>query len=468
MLRRLLLLLLLLNFSLAFAQNPAGQWLGTVDAGGMKLRLVLHIESAPAGGFKAKLDSLDQGALGIPVESVKQAGRTVNFELTGIGASYSAELNSEGSQMTGTWKQSGAALPVTFKRSDQIPEILRPQEPRKPYPYKEENVSYSNAAAHIQLAGTLTTPPGTGPFPAVLLITGSGPQNRDEELLGHRPFLIISDHLTRHGIAVLRVDDRGVGQSTGSFGQATTADFATDAQAGLAWLKTRHEIDPARVGLVGHSEGAMIAPLVASQQSDVAFIVMLAGTGVTGEQVLAEQQMLISKAMNVPGSVVAQNRALNQKFFAILRGESNPDEAGKKLMAALAEALAEMPEDQRKLMQPGLEAQVKSANSAWFRYFLAYDPGPALRKAHCPVLAMNGELDAQVSAQQNLPAIAKALEDGGNRDYEIVKLPKLNHLFQTATTGSPGEYATISETFSPVALDVISDWITRHTQPAAK
>ena len=457
--------LLLLTASIAFAQSPAGLWLGTLEAGPTKLRLALHVEAAANGGFNAKVDSLDQGAMGIPVTSVKRNDRSLTFSLNGIKASYTAEIGSDGSQMTGTWEQGGVSMPLTLKRTDQIPEILRPQEPHKPYPYKEEDVKYPNPSAGIQLAGTLTTPAGNAPFPAVLLITGSGPQNRDEELLGHRPFLIISDYLTRHGIAVLRVDDRGIGQSTGSFAKATTADFATDVQAGIAWLKTRPEIDHARIGLIGHSEGGIIAPLVASQSADVAFIVMLAGTAVPGDQVLTEQQMLVSKSMGVPGEVVAQNRALNEKLFAILRAESKPEEAEKKLAAVAREALAQMPEDQRKLVQPGLEAQVKSANSPWFRYFLTYDPGPALRKLPCPVLAMNGELDVQVSARQNLPVIAKALEEAGNRDYEIVKLPKLNHLFQTATTGSPSEYAAISETFSPLALDILAQWILRHTQP---
>ncbi len=456
--------LLLLTATIGFAQSPAGRWLGTLEVGPTKLRLALHVEAAANGGFNAKVDSLDQGAMGIPVTSVKRDNRNLTFSLSGINASYTAEISSDGSQMTGTWEQGGVSMPLTLKRTDQIPEILRPQEPLKPYPYKEENVSYLNSSAGIQLAGTFTTPAGTAPFPAVLLITGSGPQNRDEELLGHRPFLVISDYLTRHGIAVLRVDDRGIGQSTGSFAKATTADFATDVQAGVAWLKTCPEIDHARIGLIGHSEGGIIAPLVASQSAEVAFIVMLAGTAVPGDQVLTEQQMLVSKSMGVPGEVVAQNRVLNEKLFAILRGESKPAEAEKKLTAAAREALAQMPEDQRKLVQPGLEAQVTSANSPWFRYFLTYDPGPALRKLHCPVLAMNGELDVQVSARQNLPVIAKALEDAGNRDYEIVKLPKLNHLFQTATTGSPSEYAAISETISPVALDILAQWILRHTR----
>jgi pimeloyl-ACP methyl ester carboxylesterase len=282
--------------------------------------------------------------------------------------------------------------------------------------------------------------------------------------MGHRPFLVIADHLTRNGIAVLRVDDRGTGKSAGKFETATTADFATDTAACVQFLKARSDIDRKHIGLIGHSEGGVIAPTVAAENDDVAFIVMMAGTAVPGSEVLYEQQRLIAKAMHIPGEMAEKGHQFNQKLYEILKKDSTDAVAAKEVEALFQSMLASMPDEQRKAAEPGLEVQKGQATSPWFRYFVKYDPAPALRKLRCPVLAMNGELDLQVSPNQNLPAIAKALEDGGNRDYEVVKFARLNHLFQTATTGSPSEYATIPETISPVVLEVMTGWILRHVK----
>jgi uncharacterized protein len=456
------LLSLILFAQSAVAQFGAptldGLWQGTLNAGAVPLRLVLHIN-----GATGKLDSLDQGALGLPVDTVELRDHDVAISAKAIGGSYKGKLSADGKEITGTWKQ-GAELPLTFKRIDAVPELSRPQNPKPPYPYTEEEVVVPNEKAGIKLAGTLTLPKGPGPFPAVVMITGSGPQDRDEALMGHHPFLVIADHLTRNGIAVLRVDDRGTAKSTGTFGTATTADFATDTTACVQFLKSRKDIDGRHIGLAGHSEGGVIAPMVAAENSDIAFIVMMAGTAVPGSEVLFEQQRLIARAMMIPGEMAEQGREFNQKLYEILRKNTSDAVAKKEVDALFAATLAAMPEERRNAAAPGLEAQKKQATSAWFRYFVQYDPGPALRKVRCPVLALNGELDLQVSPNQNLPAIAKALEDGGNKDYEIVKFARLNHLFQTATTGAPGEYATIPETISPAVLDTITAWILRHAK----
>jgi uncharacterized protein len=299
------------------------------------------------------------------------------------------------------------------------------------------------------LAGTLTIPQGKGPFPAVLLITGSGPQDRDESLLGHKPFLVLSDWLTRKGIEVLRADDRGMGKSTGVFGTATTADFATDVEAGVAFLKTRPEVNAKKIGLIGHSEGGIIAPMVAARNPDVGCIVMLAGSGVPGDQILVEQRKLIAEAGGM-SKEQAEKEALEERaVLALVVKEKDSPELEKDLRAGL----------EKDVKEPELGAQVKVLTSPWFRYFLAYDPGPALKKVKCPVLALNGEKDLQVPPDLNLPTISKALTEGGNKNFEVVELPGLNHLFQTATTGSPTEYATIEETMSPVVLGKVSEWI---------
>src|SRR5579864_3260943 len=279
-----------LNFKRAVQTSDIdGPWLGTLEAGGQKLRLLFQITNTPEG-LHASLNSLDQGSGAISVSSIAREGAKLTMELKSINGAFSGTLNNELTTIEGTWTQNGASLPLLLKKTK--PEKIesaapRPQDPKKPYPYREEEVTYQNRPAGIELGATLTMPQGKGPFPAVVLITGSGPQDRNEAILGHRPFLVLADYLTRKGIAVLRADDRGVGKSTGDFNLATTADFATDTEAGVAYLKTRPEIDTRKIGLVGHSEGGVIAPMIAARNHDVAFIVMMAGTGVPGDEVIA-------------------------------------------------------------------------------------------------------------------------------------------------------------------------------------
>ena len=274
-----------------------GIWSGTLDTGAITLRIVFHITNTE-DGLTATMDSPDQNAKGLPVTAVTRSGSSLILELKQVGGKFEGKINNDLTVIDGTWTQGGASLPLTLKRVKDAAELerRRPQNPRKPYPYREEEITYDNKAAGIRLAATLTVPPGEGPFPAVVLITGSGPQDRDESLLGHRPFLVLADYLTRQGITVLRADDRGVGQSGGNFATATTADFATDAEAGVAYLKTRPEADPQKIGLIGHSEGAIIAPMVAARNPDVTFLVMMAGSGVPGDEILVAQVLLISEA----------------------------------------------------------------------------------------------------------------------------------------------------------------------------
>lgn len=339
--------------------------------------------------------------------------------------------------------------------------LNRPQEPKKPYPYDEEEVGYENKRDGVKLAGTLTFPRGKGPFPAVLLITGSGPQDRNESLLGHKPFLVLADYLTRQGIAVLRVDDRGVGGSTGSTLNSTTENFAADVTAGIEFLKTRKEIDPKQIGLIGHSEGGLVAPMVAAQNGDVAFIVLMAGAGLTGEEVLYKQGAMIMKANGASAGQLAKQRATQESMFKILKEEKDPAAAEKRLREELSKSLTE---EEKKKSEQTIAVHIKLANTPWFRYYLTLDPRPALRKVKCPVLALNGENDLQVSANENLREIEAALKAGGNNDGAIVRLPKLNHLFQTSETGSPNEYIKIEETIAPVALRTIGDWILKRTR----
>jgi uncharacterized protein len=327
-------------------------------------------------------------------------------------------------------------------------------------------VAYENKPAGIKLAGTLTLPKGPGPFPAALLISGSGPQDRDETILGHKPFLVLADYLTRRGVAVLRVDDRGVGGSTGKTNDATSVDFAADVLAGVGFLKGRKEINAAQIGLIGHSEGGIIAPLVASRSKDVAFIVLLAGTGLPGEDILYLQGAAILKVAGANAAQLARQKAMQQTMFAVLRAENDNVVAEKKIRAALAELTGKLDAEEKKKMaeaMPLLEGQIKMVLTPWFRHFLSYDPRPALRKVTCPVLALNGAKDVQVDAALNLQAIQAALKKGGNKDVAVREFANLNHLFQTCKTGAVSEYGNIEETLAPVVLEAVARWILERT-----
>jgi pimeloyl-ACP methyl ester carboxylesterase len=437
----------------AQAQNIAGDWLGTLRAGPTELRLVLHVVKGDDGGLKATLDSIDQGANGIPVTTVSLKDSNLIFTVAAVRGSYEGKVNPDGMIIDGTWSQNGASLALVLKRVKSVAELKqrRPQNPVKPYPYREEDVAYKNDAAGITFAATLTIPPGKGPFPAVLLITGSGPQDRDESLLGHRPFLVVSDYLTRRGIIVLRADDRGVGKSGGNFADATTADFATDAEAGVAYLKTRPEADPRKIGLIGHSEGGLIAPMVAARNPGVAFIVMMAGTGVPGDEVIVAQRLLISQVGGMSREQAEKNATEEREILALVKQEKSDAVLEKKLRERMA----------GKIPQAQIGMYIKLMSARWFRYFIAYDPAIALKQVTCPVLAINGEKDLQVPPKQNVPAIRNALEAAGNKHFEVEELAGLNHLFQTAKTGAPSEYGQIEETMSPVALERIARWVLR-------
>ena len=388
----------------------AGAWQGDLNLGLAALWLVFRIENG-ASGARAAMDSPDQDAYGLRATDARIDGAFFKVQWKTIHAIYEGRMNNDHSAIEGVFTQAGLETSLILKPAKESDlERKRPQTPVKPYPYREEKVRYLNPDARIQLAGTLTIPKGKGPFPAAMLIPGSGPLDRDELFGGHRVFLVLADYLTRHGISVLRADKRGIGDSKGDFGTALTTDFASDAEAGLAYLRTRKEVDASKVGLIGHSEGGIIAPMTAAKPSEkVAFIVIMAGPGVPGVDFAAEQTRTAAEALG----------------------------------ASIAPGLG--------AMQPG----------AWLKAFLALDPAKFLRKVTCPVLAINGSKDKQVLAGSNLRGIRAALEEGANRHFEIVEFPGLNHLFQTADTGWPAEYGHIEETVSPAILEKISSWISR-------
>jgi pimeloyl-ACP methyl ester carboxylesterase len=440
-----------------------GDWTGSVAVGAAPLRLVVHIKRTADGGFVATLDSPDQGATGLPIETVTVTGDTVRLEMKTPPAVFEGKRSADGTAIDGAWVQGGASFPLTLRRGAGAGAPKRPQEPKPPYPYSEDAVTYDNKAAGITLAGTLTLPRAAAAAPAVILISGSGAQDRDESVFGHKPFLVLADHLTRNGIAVLRVDDRGVGGSSGKTSDATSDDFAGDVQAGLDYLKTRKEIDSKRIGLVGHSEGGLIAPIVAARSSDVAFIVLMAGPGLPGEDILYLQGTAIAKAAGATDQQVEANRGLQAQIFRIVKEEKDPAAAAAKLRQFGDQILSGVPEAQRAMAKRQVDAQIAGASSAWFRFFLTYDPRPTLAKVKVPVLAVTGELDLQVPDERNLEAIGTALKAAGNTNVTLLSLPGLNHLFQRATTGAPSEYGRIEETMAPAALEAIAGWIGKIT-----
>ena len=461
----LLIMALQIGYSM-FSQDITGQWNGVLEVQGLRLRVVFHIEQTD-NGLISTMDSPDQGAKDIPVTSVSFENKVLKLAVKNAGIEYEGILSEDGT-VKGDFRQAGQSFPMVLTREAIEPQKkIRPQDPIKPYPYVEEEITFANIKAGITLAGTLTLPKKEGIFPGVVLITGSGPQNRDEELLGHRPFLVLSDYLTRNGIAVLRFDDRGTAASTGDFKTATSVDFSTDVDAAVAYLKTRKEIDKKKIGLIGHSEGGIIAPIVAVGSKDVAFIVLLAGTGIRGDQLLLLQQELIGKAMNMSDSDLVKTKTINRGAFDIILNTSDTEKLKKDLQDYLKKVMADHPEmevPEGMSEEELINVQIEELTSPWMQYFIRYNPGEMLVKVECPVLAINGEKDLQVPPGINLSEIKKALQKGGNKNVTIKELPGLNHLFQECETGSPSEYATIDQTFSPKALKVVLEWIQKQTK----
>jgi hypothetical protein len=443
------------GISRGVSESPAtparvvGKWLGTITFGSVKLRIAFEVSEAPEGGYTASMRSIDQSGLSYPMSAVLLNGDSLRLEIGTIRSVYEGKFTADGNTIEGNWLQNGTTTPLVMKRVDKFPEIIRPQTPKKPYPYLEEDVGYENPSAKVRIAGTLTMPKGKGPFPAVLLITGSGPLDRDETVSFHKPFLVLADHLTRQGIAVLRVDKRGVGKTTGEFAEATILDLADDVRAGVEYLKARKEIDPKRIGLLGHSEGGVVGPILASRSSDVAFLVMLAGLGQNNGDIIIFQKLLAAQTHGADESTLALMRSWYERLYAVVREDTDDATAEKKIRALHATLTTD---EKEKLGWPdsSLDREIADQLQRHWRYDLRYDPRATLMKVRCPVLALGGEKDMQVPAKENLAIIGEALKAGGNTRFTVREFPGLNHGFQTEQT---------EETVSPLVLQTISNWI---------
>ena len=388
------------------------------------------------------------------------------FSIAGGSGSptFTGEVSDDGATLVGSFTQGSASFPFELKRVEEgavLPSPPRPQDPRRPFPYDDEEVTYRNEGAGISLAGTLTLPRTLGPFPAVILITPGGPQDRDATVMGHKRFLVLADYLTRRGLAVLRVDDRGVGGSGGGGMANTAADLTGDILAGVEFLVRRSEIDSGKIGLIGHSAGAMVAPLAANRSSEVSFIVMMAGIAVDRE-VLQDLQWKYSGASD---EAIARDRAIHSRIFEVVREESDVPVA--KRLAEIRSELLQIAADagvNAAMAGPNIDRLLVAYATPAFRYGLLFDPQSVLAAVKVPVLAIYCEKDRQVAPSENLAAIEIALEMSGNPDYTLETLPGLNHMFQTSQTGSPAEYGSIEETIAPSALTLIGDWIDSRVQ----
>ncbi len=460
------------------AGQLAGVWQGWADPG--HHQVVFNIKYNPDQTFIGTLDIPEQGLSGIPLESVTWEKGRVHMACALKNASYNGRINDEGSGIMGKWGK-GDWLTLNLTKSPGPP-VERPPnekvrameskmkadaelEPRKPYPYGEEDVSFAGAGEGVTLAGTLTLPEGKGPFPAVILLAGSGPVDRDETVAWHRVFLVLSDYLTRQGIATLRYDKRGVGGSSGDYAKATTRDFADDARSALSYLRGRKEVDPGKIGLLGHSEGGLIAPMVAVDSPGVSYLVLLAAPALDGEEILIRQNLYYLQAAKAGEEILEIDRSVQKEIFRVLR-------SGQGREAALGKIRAIEEDTRRRIgkLDPGIaekiSAQMKDQEnfllSPWMRYFIDYAPRGALEKVRCPVLALDGDGDFQVASKENLPVLEEALGKAGNRDCTIREWKNANHLFQVHGAGGPGDYSDATPTPARPVLEYITDWIKRH------
>ena len=450
----------LLSIASASAQTSrpslSGDWAGTLGP----LNFTFHLTDPTGGPRTATLDIPAQKAQGLVLQFTAPAD-SVYLRLAQPAARFAGRRSADGQQLVGEWQQGLRSFPLTLSRAGgtgtgKAAGPNRPQTPRPPFPYQSAEVAFKNEKAGVTLAGTYTVPADMGPFPAVVLLTGSGPEDRNETIFGHPIFGVLADYLTRQGIAVLRFDDRGVGQSGGTQTGMTSADYTTDAQAALAWLRAQPGIRKNQVGLLGHSEGGTAAIGAAIQPAGPDFLVLLAGPAIPGDELIVQQSLAI---MRLRTTDAAQLAAIEKQQRAMTRIiQSTPDDA-----QARGQLLALYNPTGNPQLATQFEPQLNVMTSPFYRHLLADRPAQTLAKVHCPVLALGGSKDAQVPAKTNLAATAAALKAGGNRDVTVRELPGLNHLFQTAPTGSFEEYGTIEETFAPAALQLIGDWLTQHT-----
>jgi len=467
----------------ASAQNITGTWQGALHIHGNEIPVVFHIAKDSTNKLVASFDSPSQHAFNLPCNEVIIKEDSVILRMAVLNGKYAGVLSKDEKQVTGLWFQGAGSLPLTInKTSDSatVKELKRPQTPKPPYPYHSMDVVYLNAAKNIQYGATLTYPeldstkhyPTVTTYPAVILITGSGQQDRDETIFNHKSFAVIADYLTKRGFAVMRVDDRGIGKTTGIYDTSTTVDFAKDVEASLDFLEKQPQVNKEKIGLIGHSEGGMIAPMVADARKEIKFIVLLAGPGIP---IIDLMQLQIEAVSSSEGKSLAEAKA-NGFLMHTVWEELNKNEDSATTVKNIRIKISDWsktadtavlskvkPGDTTKINDQIAQA-IAALKSPWFKYFIAYNPQPYLQKLNCKVLALNGSKDVQVIAAPNLAGIKSALQKSKSPEYDVTEIQGLNHLFQTCIRCSPSEYNDLEETFSPKALEIIGNWLQKNVQ----
>ncbi len=460
------------NCSFAQSEKFIGIWEGDLDVGAQKLRMIFTIKTRNDGVTTVNIQAPQQSPLQIPADTlIFPADNEISLEKKQFKMSFTGRLVND-STLSGNFVQ-GVSIPLVLKKVEKatiIQPAKRPQTPRPPFGYKAINISFQNVKAGIQLAGTITIPDTIKgkKYPAVILISGSGAQDRDETIVGHKPFAVIADYLTQKGFAVLRYDDRGTASSGGNHSNATSAHFADDTRAAVAFLKSNEWIDGNRIGLIGHSEGGIIAQMVAAGSSDIAYIVMLAGPGIPCIDLLTEQNVAIMRSGGMDSTTAAAYGPLFKKVTRSIIDAQDSAKAIEKAVKVLkkwdvsneVKKAFNLEGDTQRLAYA--KAMVGQLYTPWFRYFLGYKPGPVLKRLSCDVLALNGSRDIQVLPQSNLAGIKAALQKSRSKRYDVQEIQQLNHLFQTCERCSLDEYATLEESFSPKALQLMSEWLAKY------
>ncbi|MBB6459459.1 alpha/beta hydrolase family protein [Flammeovirga kamogawensis] len=439
----------------SYSQNLVGPWTGTLTVQTGKIDIIFHI-THNGQIFQGKMDVPVQNLKGIPIHEVKYQEPFITINLPNLGIKYTGHVLDD-EHIEGKFEQGGFSFPMTLYKDLEIETPLKkPQEPLPPFPYVSKNIKFKNEKANILLAGTFTRPIDVKKYPAVILISGSGPQDRNQEILGHKSFLLLADELTKKGVAVLRFDDRGTGESSGNFNSASTLDFSTDVEAAYEYLLSRKDVDPTKIGLLGHSEGGTIAGIVASENKAIDFVVLMASPGLRGKELMLHQKALIEKKGGVPDNIIERNQKIFSEAYSIVINNEQP------LFDKLADYLQHQFDHQ--LNDQQINNLAKTFSSNWMKEFIKLDPATYFSKVTCPVLALNGTKDVQVIAKENLDAIYNALTEAGNTAIDIEEIEGINHLFQECETGLPNEYGEIEQTLSPVLLEKVTTWITSKTK----
>ncbi len=452
-------LLVILCFSIVgrvvFAQNIEGPWNSTLEYSGTTLEFQIDISKVDTG-YLVSMSVPKQSPQAFDASTVIYEDSSLFFEIAVMGVKYDGKVINE-KLIEGTYYQSGREIEMNLTPGAVT--LNRPQDPKKPYPYREEEIAFKNAKAEITLRGTMTLPKDdSNRYPAVILISGSGPEDRNEQIFGHKPFLVIADHLTRNGIAVLRYDERGVGESEGVYDGSTTYDLKEDVMAGIEYLRSRDDIDLDAIGIIGHSEGGVIGPMIAAEDPTIQFVVMLAGPAMKMNELMLLQKELIERKMGIDEPMIATGqKTMSEAYDIIIATEPGDTTLDSKLRAHFDQAYNGAVKEEQ------IDQIVQQIGNPWMATFLRIDPMDYLPNVKCPVLALNGDKDLQVPAE-NLAYLKDILRQNGNKKVKIITMNDVNHLFQTCETGLPGEYAQIDETFSPLALNIMSEWILKQVK----